>query len=110
MKLFKGKKELANSVVVFDSVLAKFIGLRFKDVKQDAAYLFPISWSSLCIVDTFFVRSTIDIFFLDENLRVLKARKNISPFKLIMPCRNARFVLETASNSSIKMNDVLALA
>jgi len=110
MKLLKGKKEIARNVVVFDSMIAKLIGLRFKDVKQDTAYLFPIRMSSLCLVDTFFVRSNIGIFFLDKNLRVLKARKNITPFKLIMPCRNARFVLETASNSSIKMNDVLALA
>ena len=109
MKLLKGKKEIARNVVVFDSMLAKLVGLRFKDAKQDAAYLFPIFWPSLCIVDTFFVKSNIDIFFLDKNLMVLKARKNISPFRLIMPCRNVKFVLETASNSSIKMNDVLAL-
>ncbi len=109
MKLFKNKKEIANNVVVFDSALAKFLGLRFKAVKKDAAYLFPVSQYSLCIVDTFFVKQNIDVFFLDKSLRVLKARKNISPFKLIMPCKNTKFILETAGNSSIKMNDIVTL-
>jgi hypothetical protein len=52
-------------------------------------------WISPCnSIHTFFMRMSIDVVFLDGNLRIVKLIRNMTPFRICMPVRGAESVLE----------------
>jgi|SRR3989344_2335071 len=107
MMLFLGKKKIANNLIIYRDMLSQAIGLRFKKIKKSHAYLFPVNFPMLCIADTFFVNSEIDIYFLDGSFKVIGLKKRIKPFRVVIPKKNTRFILETSPSNKIKINDVM---
>ena len=52
-------------------------------------------WIAPCnAIHTFFMMMSIDVAFLDEDLRVLKLIPDMTPFRLCLPVRCATSVLE----------------
>jgi len=109
MKLFCGKRKIADNVIVCKTIFAKAMGTRFKRLKENTAYLFPVNNISLAMIDTFFVSSAIDVYFLDKRFEVVSAKKNLKPFSILIPANKTRFILEVKSRTKLKMHDKLQL-
>ena len=50
-------------------------------------------------VHTFWMRFAIDVIFLDREMRVVKLVENLRPFRLTMPKRAARSVIELPAHA-----------
>ena len=61
-------------------------------------------------VHTFFMRFYIDLIFLDNKGCVVRLMKNIAPYNIILPVKNANQTLEFPANSietlSIAVDDI----
>jgi uncharacterized membrane protein (UPF0127 family) len=52
-------------------------------------------WIKRCnSVHTFFMRFTIDLIFVDENLKVVKTVRHVHPGRMVWPVWKARSVIE----------------
>ncbi len=65
-------------------------------------------------IHTIFMRFAIDCIFLDENLKVVKIRKNVTPHKLAFgKLPGTRHVLEVAAQRAVPLdldlNDILEI-
>jgi uncharacterized membrane protein (UPF0127 family) len=55
-------------------------------------------------IHTFFLRFPIDATFLDQDGCALQIRRNVAPWRVLAPVRNARAVLETpAGDASLSL-------
>lgn len=87
-----------------DSFFKRLIGLiGKKDI--DFAVLFENFKDSS--IHTHFMRSTIDIYFLDEN-RVVFDKVSLKPWKFYKPKKRAEYILEAKKDAlKIKIGDEL---
>jgi uncharacterized membrane protein (UPF0127 family) len=96
---------------VASNFMDRFLGLLpYKNLDPEEGLLIENCSS----IHTIFMRFTIDCFFLDENLKVLKMRKNLTPHR--WACGNLpkiRHVLEVSTFRdmplNLDLNDVLEL-
>lgn len=107
MALHIGKKKIAGKIVVFKNVFSKAIGLRFRAIKKDHVYIFPLNYPRLSMIDTFFVKSNIDIYFLDKQFKIIGMKKNIRPFRFVFPKKGTCFILEAQAGSKFKKSIML---
>lgn len=93
------------------SFLSKINGLMFKRVlPRNQALLIP---SESARIHTFFMRFSIDVFWLDKDLRVVDLERNVRPWRpLICPRKKASYILEVPSvyKYNIKLNDRFHIA
>lgn len=101
MELFIKKEKL--NVIACKSLLDQFIGLRFKKIKQSQAYLFPIKFPALAVVDTFFVPCSIDIAFLDKNFYILNIKRNVKPYSVMLVHPRTKFILELKPGKKLNL-------
>jgi|SRR3989338_2821202 len=110
MRLMHGNKAVANDVVIFKNAFSKAIGLRFKHVDRKKAYVFPVNNSRASMVDTFFMASSIDIVFLDNDFKVIGIKRNVRPFNMVMPEKGTRFIVEMRNAGNVKFDDKVRLS
>jgi uncharacterized membrane protein (UPF0127 family) len=79
-------------IVKADNFFLRFAGFMFKK-KPYYALLFENCKS----VHTFFMRFDLDIVFLDKNGQALKSKKNVRPWRIVFPVKNAVSILEIPS-------------
>ena len=89
----------------------RFLGLLLHKNLAPAEGLLIQNCSS---IHTLFMRFAIDCFFLDENLKVLEIRKNLTPHKLVFgKLPGIRHVLEVSTLRNIPfnldLNDILEI-
>jgi uncharacterized membrane protein (UPF0127 family) len=80
----------------------KFAGLMLKK-ECDYALLFR----NTRYLHTFFMRFDLDIIFLNKNDDILEIRKNIKPFRIILPPKKTKSVIEIMSGKLDKNNNSL---
>lgn len=80
----------------------RLLGLMFQR-KFKEEYLFPNCKS----IHTFFMRFNIDIIAINNDNKIIKIYKDISPNKIIFMPKDTHAVLETKTNSSYKLNDTI---
>ncbi len=79
------------------SFFARFMGLMGrKQVDADEGILFPKCNS----VHTFFMRVPIDVVRLDGTGRVVKVEEGVRPWRMLMPSRETKHILELRANRS----------
>ncbi|MDR1952627.1 MAG: DUF192 domain-containing protein [Elusimicrobiota bacterium] len=76
-----------------NSFFDKFFGFMFKK-NADYAILFINCFS----VHTFFMRFDIDVIFLDKKGNIVYIKKNVRPWRIVPPVRNAAHILEIPAN------------
>ena len=83
---------LADPVRVADSYWKRLIGLAFRRGMAEGEAL----WLKDCgSIHTAWMRFAIDVFFLDESLRVVDARFNVPPWRIVRTrSTTARHVVE----------------
>lgn len=85
--------KLKFKIIKADTILSRFLGFMFKP-KADYGIVFFNCRS----VHTFFMRFNLDILYLDNDNRVLKIKKDLSPWKIAKPVKNSSTILEIPSN------------
>ena len=80
-------------IVKADTFFLRFAGFMFKK-KADCALLFENCRS----VHTFFMRFDLDIIFLDKNGQIVETKKNVKPWRIVLPVKNAVSILEIPSS------------
>ncbi|MDR2191767.1 MAG: DUF192 domain-containing protein [Endomicrobium sp.] len=86
-------------IVKAERFLLRFLGFMFKK-PSDYALLFENCKS----VHTFFMRFNLDIVFLDKSGRVIKTKKNVKPWRIVLPVKNAVSILEIPSFLNDRQN------
>ncbi len=89
-----------------DNLLAKGLGvIGWKDFGNRNGLLLTGTNS----IHTYFVRFSLDLVFLDKNMKVIKLLKNLKPFRFSPIVWSAKHVLEMPNHSiekfSIKVGD-----
>lgn len=87
------KKVLVKEHRVFMSVWSKGLGLMFRLHAPSWAVVFPFFKPQRVSIHMFFVFFSLDILWLDKNLRVLEAR-TLRPWTLYAPAELASWVVE----------------
>ncbi|MFN0110068.1 MAG: DUF192 domain-containing protein [Blastocatellia bacterium] len=101
---------LAEEVALANTFLTRLRGLiaRSRLAPAQALWLRPCNG-----VHTWWMHYSIDVIFLDRDLRIVKLVENMRPFRLTAPHREARSVLEMAAHSisraQLKIGDQLEL-
>jgi len=84
-------KIIADNVVLATTFLKRARGLLFSDPLKEGAGL----WIKPCnSVHTFFMTYSIDVVYLDKNLRIVSIIENMSPWRVSKIEKNAKSVLE----------------
>ncbi len=71
------------------------IGLMLKRPREDTIYLFDLGSEKTVDVHTFFCLEPLDIYILDEDLRIVEIYRGVRPFRIILPKRKFRYFAET---------------
>ncbi|MEM4460555.1 MAG: hypothetical protein QW038_00425 [Nanopusillaceae archaeon] len=66
----------------------------FKFLKEGEIYVLDTGREIEDIIHTFFCFNKIDIFLLNEKLEIIDYYKNVPPFRIIIPKRKFRYVVE----------------
>ncbi len=76
-------------IVISDGFFSKFFGLMGKK-----NFDYGLLLKNTNGIHTFFMREDIDVVLLDKDFKVLKVYEDVKPWKVILPKRNVKHVLE----------------
>jgi uncharacterized membrane protein (UPF0127 family) len=94
MRLMVKDKEIAKKVCVANSFASRCLGLMGR--KSMAAE--ECLWIHSCNqIHTHFMRFAIDVIFVDANMKVLKIKSHIKPWRFTLPVLGADSVFEFMS-------------
>jgi uncharacterized membrane protein (UPF0127 family) len=82
---------LISRLEVADTFCSRMIGLLGRSRLPDRHGLYITRCSS---IHTFFMRFSIDLVFVDSEMRIVKVARNITPFRIVFGGRGASAVLE----------------
>ncbi|MDR3306214.1 MAG: DUF192 domain-containing protein [Endomicrobium sp.] len=89
-------------VINAESFCQRFVGFMFK---KDAEY--ALLFKNCKSIHTFFMRFDLDIIYLDKYNKVVKVIKQLKPFKIALPLKNAVSILEIPSNIIENIDSVI---
>ena len=99
---------LAKEHKLCNNLFSQAKGLMFSKQKS---LVFEFSNEKIVSLHMFFVFYSIDVVFLDENLKVVEIKENFKPFSFYIPKNKAKYVLELNSGSvastKTKLGDVI---
>lgn len=84
----------SRSKVYFLKGIKANIGVMFKNVKEGEIYVLDVGKERKEIIHTFFCLKPIDIFIFDKDFNLIEMHKNVKPFRIIIPKREFRYVVE----------------
>lgn len=92
---------VAENLILAESLSARMKGLlgRAALLEHEAMLLRPCR-----SIHMWFMRFPIDVIFLDQNLRVIKAVSNLKPWQLAIAPRRTHCVLEAAAGKIRQVN------
>lgn len=102
---------VSDNAVMADSILSRMKGLLGRPGlnKGEALILDPCN-----SIHTFFMRFTIDVLFVDKQGKVIKACKNIKPYRITPIYLKSSFAVELPAGAITSSNtaeyDIVALA
>lgn len=77
-------------VFIADSFIKRFSGFMFrKNPHHEVILIKPCN-----SIHTFFMKFSIDVLFINENMEVIKKIDDLKPGKVIMPQKKGKMVLE----------------
>jgi len=107
-KILNFKSEKIINLYIADTLTKRFLGYMLrKQPHHEGILLKPCN-----SIHTYFMRFDIDILFVDKNLKVIKKINELKPGKIIMPVKDAAFVIEAKSGLLTNCNegDILVLS
>ena len=87
-----------------DNFYKRLMGLMFK---KDIDYALIFTGSYGTGIHTCFMRFDIDIYYLDENKKIID-KTNLKPWKFYKSAKKAEYIVETKENMlNLKIGDIL---
>jgi uncharacterized protein len=81
---------------------SKGLGLMFS--KKPKTLIFVFNKEKIISLHMFFVFYPIDVLFLNKNKKVVQLKENFKPFKIIIPKKPAKYIIELPNNTIKKTN------
>ena len=82
--------ESIGEIFIADSFIKRFLGFMFRKKPHHEAILIKPCNS----IHTFFMRFSIDVLFINDNMEVVKKIEALKPGKIIMPQKKSTMVIE----------------
>ncbi|KAA5545878.1 DUF192 domain-containing protein [Roseiconus nitratireducens] len=87
---------LLPSVEVASTIWQRFRGLMFRRKFCEGYGL----WLQPCrSIHTMWMRVPIDVYFIDQDGRIVEHRLRVTPWSIVVPCQDSRSVLEVPSGT-----------
>jgi uncharacterized protein len=103
-ELKKADQVLIHNCWIADTFIPRFLGLMGRNhISPDEGILFPKCNS----IHTFFMRFPIDVVFLDENNSVVETIESLGAWRMLLPRRNTKHILELGANRIKELNIVV---
>jgi uncharacterized membrane protein (UPF0127 family) len=87
---------IAAHVEVAEAFLARLVGLLGRSQMPTSSALWIHSCNS---IHTWFMKFSLDLIFVDRDLKVVRIYEGVSPFRIIWPIWSARSVFELPAGS-----------
>ena len=101
MKIIYKNKDI--EIKICNRFKDRLLGLMFKK-KINYGLCFPKCNS----IHTFFMKQNIDIFMADKNNKIIYVKKNLKPFKIILPQKNVYYTYEFGVNQvDLKIGEII---
>lgn len=84
---------IKEEVFIADTFIEKLMGYMFRKEPHRNAILF----NSCNSIHTFFMKFSIDVLFVNENMEIIKKIENLKPRKIVLPVKSASMVIEGES-------------
>lgn len=85
-------KKIAD-IYIADTFLKRFMGYMFRKKPHHEAILIKPCNS----IHTFFMKFSIDVLFINDNMEIIKKIERLRPGRIITPVKGASMVLEARS-------------
>lgn len=85
------ESQFVGNIFIADTMAKRFLGYKFQKKPNYEAILI----NNCNSIDTFFMKFDIDVLFINRNMEVIKKIEVLKPGKVIMPIKDAAFVIET---------------
>ena len=69
--------------------------------------IFPLLSNTKIQIHTWFVLGTINVFFIDENKKIIERVINLKPFRFYSATNKCKWMVETPTDVDFKVKDVL---
>lgn len=80
--------------IVYWKGFRTYIGLMFRFPKKDTIYILDLGKEKNIGAHTMFCLTSLDMYFLDENLNIVRYYKNVKPFRIINMKEKFRYLIE----------------
>ena len=87
-----------------NNFISQTLGLMFRTPQ---IMIFQLPLNTKIQIHTWFVLGEINVYFLDKNKRILEIAKDLKPFRFYTSMNNCKWIVETSTNVSFKVGDVL---
>lgn len=84
---------IISEIFIADTFIKRFLGFMFHKEPHHESILFKPCNS----IHTFFMRFSIDVLFVNENMEVVKKLNDVKPGKIIIPEKRGKMVIEGSS-------------
>jgi len=81
---------------------SKALGLMFS--RKNKTLIFIFDKEKIISLHMFFVFYPIDVLFLDKNKKVVQIKENFKPFRIMIPKKPAKYIIELPNNTIKKTN------
>ncbi|SFH34187.1 hypothetical protein SAMN05660649_04818 [Desulfotomaculum arcticum] len=103
MKIYIGKRLIADQVFMADNLFTRLKGLLGKTCMEQGQAMVIKPCNS---IHTCFMRFNIDVLFIGKNNEVVKVVRNMAPFRFAAAIK-AKYVIELPANFGIKPGELV---
>ncbi len=112
--ILNGKKIIVSKHTIVKNIFLQAVGLMFHQKINDYALVFSFPSERFIPITNIFVFQTIDLLWLDKNIKVVDIRKDFKPFTLnAVNKHKAKYVVElpegTVKKKRVKKGDILSI-
>lgn len=93
-------------IIVWRGIRASF-GLMFQIPDNNKIYILDLGRSAKAIIHTFFCLRPLDIYVLSEDLEIVDSKRNLHPFRIFIPKKEFRYVIESFSLCKEDIDNVI---
>ena len=104
LKNKSNNKILAKKSKLCKNSFSKGLGLMFSKKKT---LIFTFNKEKIISLHMFFVFYPIDVLFLNKRRKVVEIKENFKPFRVMVPKKPAKYIIELPNNTIKKTNTKL---
>ncbi|ADK15926.1 hypothetical protein WX45_03826 [Clostridium ljungdahlii DSM 13528] len=95
VKILVYESKVIAEIFIADSFVKRFLGFMFRKKPHHEGILIKPCNS----IHTFFMKFSIDVLFVSEDMKVIKKVEDLKPGKIIMPQGKAKMVIEGSTGT-----------